>query len=173
MANGQSTFLARMANGSTYLGPQPYRYGVPAVNRGPLGFIVNKGERYVTALGLGLAKGAYREKMLWWGLPSEMLGGLAFTAAAAVLKIVAGARGYESALAPHAEAIGDTGMTTWLNGVGAVWGHKWKGRHLVSLPPGADTKALPPGSTVIAGLPQAKSGKFLSDEEIARWTSPR
>lgn len=165
------SFLKSMEKGLAGLGPQHHQ--APITNCGPIGFLVNKGERYGAALALGYAKGAYRERLLWWGQPAELLGGIGLTTVAAILKIVAGARGDESALAPHVEALGDTAMTTWLNGVGSVWGHKSQGRTIAILPKGADVSRLPTGSTVVSGLPQAKQGKFLSDEEIARWRAPR
>jgi hypothetical protein len=172
-----SSFLARMNYGTNHLGPQRSALAVnepSMLNRGPVGFMVNKGEKLAAGYLLGYAKGKYRDKLLVWGQPAEMLGGVALTALAAIFKIHAGSRGVESTLAPHIESFGDAALITWMNGLGSVAGHKSAGRKMIELPAGADTSKLPAGATVVSGLSdKIKPGRFLSDDEISHWTAPR
>lgn len=173
------SFVNRLKLGSSYLGPQAPLTSqalavrareaitgeavppVPMYNRGALGWVINKGERVGTALALGFAKGAWREKTLWGGRPMEMWLGLGLTGAAAALKIQSMGT---SRLAPHIEAIGDTALVGWLQGVGVNWGTDY-----------AASKGAPkpiPAHKVAGDLP-VEGTKFLTPDQVAHWTAPR
>lgn len=165
-------FLEKVKLGSRYMGPVDPGPGVPAVNRGILGFLFNKGERAATAIGLGLLKGAFGTRTRIFGrIPIDAALGVGLTATAAVLNIFTAGR---SRVAPHVEAVGDTALTTWLHQKSVVWGHKLAGH----APPSwlAANTAIGDGDgapTVAGELPQAAPGKYLSLNEIANWKAPR
>lgn len=135
-----------------------------------VGFGVDKAERYVAAGAFGYVKGKYREKSLIGGkVPVDLLAGGVLTLLAAGLNITSDGR---SVLAKHAERVGDAGVMSFFNSLGASWGAHSAGYQVAVLP---KTAALPAGSSpmVLGNLPEAQGGAFLTAEEIAKFSAPK
>jgi hypothetical protein len=143
--------------------------------RGPVPYLVHKGERYLSSFAFGAAKGYYRERTLLGGrVPLDLAVGGTLTLGAALLNIYAGMHGRRSTLAEHLDPVGDSGVTSWINSMGAAWGAKKSGRQVLVLNAGATAPAqLPAGFTRVAGIPQHLGGAFLSDEQIANYNAGR
>lgn len=163
-----------VAVGSAHLGPE--NYPAPIYNRGPLGFLINKGEKWGGSFFWGFAKGYWREKTVVRGIPLDLLVGGALTVLSAGLTIAT--RG-KSRLAPHLDALGDSGVMSFWNSWGAAWGTKKSGRQVFILDEGkAPPSPLPPGlhreQAVLGEIPPIQGEhSVLSDEDIMKWTAPR
>ena len=133
------------------------------------GFAVDKAERYGAAFAYGYAKGYYREKFVWRNVGLDLWSGAALTLLSAGLQAASGG---QSALAQHAGRVGDSGVQSYLNSIGASWGAKKAGRQVVVMPAGS---ALPPGAppAVLGELPQATGGSFLTPEEISKFSAAK
>ena len=133
------------------------------------GFAVDKGERILAASGFGFVKGYFREKSLVGGvLPVDVLAGTVLTLLSAGLNAASDGK---SVLAKHAERIGDAGLMSFFNSLGASWGAQAAHYQVAVLP---STTKLPPGASamVLGALPQAAGGTYLTAEEIARYSAP-
>lgn len=134
-------------------------------------YAIDKGERYGGALLFGFLKGYYREKAMIKGIPVDALAGGALLIGGAVLAMVSKGR---SGLLPHMNALGDAGVSSWLNSIGAAWGAKKSGRQVYVLNKGATAPAaLPAGMTAVGEIPQAAMGSVLSPADIANYTESR
>ena len=162
------SFLARMKMGSQFMSGRH--------SRGVTGTLVNKGERYASSAAFGFIKGYYRERSLIGGvIPVDLLAGAVCTLASAGLEIWSQG---QSNIAPHLGAIGDSGMTSYFNSLGAAWGAKMSKRTVYVLNEGAAAPAAlagmqTPPASVLGELPQAVGGAYLSAEEIAHFASQR
>jgi hypothetical protein len=136
---------------------------------------VDKGEKYAAAAAFGFLKGYYREKAMFLGQPVDLLAGLGLTVAGAVVNMYSEGR---SNIAPHLERIGDAGMMSYFNSMGAAYGNKAAGRVVSVSPAGA---MLPRGATPVLGelpsvigeIPPAVAGAYLTADEIARFANVR
>lgn len=129
--------------------------------RGFKGFLTDKGERAALAFAFGAAKGYYYKKFMVKGVPADMLiGGAAWLVSA---YLDAGSNG-NSKMAEHLERIGDAGVSSYLNSMGASWGAKKAGR----VPP-----ILGGRSTVLGYISPAVAGAYLSPDEIANFAARR
>lgn len=134
-----------------------------------VGFLTDKLERAVYAGAFGVAKGFLREKSLVGGVPLDILAGTAMTLAAAGLNLATEGK---SAIAKHAERIGDAGVMSFCNSLGASYGAQWANYQVAVVPSAAK---LPPGSApmVLGALPQAAGGAYLTAEELAKYSVPK
>lgn len=132
-------------------------------------FLVDKGERIAASALFGFLKGYYREKVIYAGMPVDFWAGLGFTAAGAVASMASDG---ESKMAAHFERIGDAGLMSYANSMGAAYGSKQAGRTVQVLERGA---ALPAtrSMAVVGELPAAVHGAYLTADEIARYASAR
>lgn len=133
---------------------------------GVFGFAVDKGERIGAAFLYGAAKGYYRDSFVWKGYGLDLWTGAAATLASAFLTAYTGGR---SRLAPHLNRIGDAGVMSYFNSMGAAWGGKKAGRQVVV------SQAALPGQTPVLGViqPGVDGAAFLSPEEFAQYSNPR
>lgn len=143
-------------------------------DRGFMGFVVDKGERYGAAFAFGAAKGYYGERFLLKGHGLDMWLGAGLTLAAAGLSAFTNGR---SGLAEHLERVGDAGMMSALGSLGASWGMNRSGRTVAVLTPGKNGKGLP-GKAAVAGdvlgaIPPAVAGAMLTADDIARFANRR
>lgn len=134
-------------------------------------YVVDKGERYLTAGVIGYVKGMYREKSYVKGMDPSFLLGLGATSLAVILEAFSNGR---SSLAPHLNAVGDTGMTLWIASKAAGYATRKSGRSVYVKEAGAKPSALPPGmrETTVLGH-QTSSGAWLSEEEILNFKNKR
>jgi hypothetical protein len=114
-------------------------------------------------------------------VPVDALAGGGLTIASALLQLYSNGR---SPLASHLGAVGDSGMTSWINSVFAAWGAKKSGRTVYVLDAGAKAPPLPAGmrqpptsvtgDELVGEIPAAAVGTaFLSAEDIAQYRAPR
>jgi hypothetical protein len=134
-----------------------------------MSLVVDKGERYGASLGFGFVKGYYREKAAFKGVPVDALvGGLALVGAVVAETMSSG----RSNLAPHLNALGDAGLQSYLNSIGASLGAKKSGRKVYVLDAGAKAPAaLPPGMTAVGASDGL--GAWLSPEEVSNYSAQR
>lgn len=130
--------------------------------RGFKGFLMDKGERVAAAYAFGAAKGYYREKFMFRGVGLDAVIGTGAWLASAALNAVSGGR---SGMAEHLERIGDAGLSSYANSMGASWGAKKAGRTVAVLPGGK--------STVLGYISPAVAGAYLSADEIAHFAARR
>lgn len=161
-------FLQKIKTAPYFMLPNRAGYGV--TGHGALGFAVDKAERYAAAYGFGVAKGYYREKMLWRGLGADLWLGAGFTLGSAVLLALSNGT---STIAPHLDRLGDAGIMSYLNSMGAAWGNKKAGRTVQVLQGGRALPSLPTSSGVIGAIPQAMGGSYLTAEELAHFSEKR
>jgi len=139
--------------------------------KGVVGYAVDKVERYGASYGFGFIKGYYREKAAFRGVPFELLAGGLAVAGAAILEATSTGR---SSLAPHLNAIGDAGLQSYLNSLGASLGAKKSGRKVYVLDAGAKAPGAFPGMREVVGaIPEAVGGAYLSPDQIARFSQAR
>ncbi len=137
------------------------------------GLAIDKAERYAAAYGFGMAKGYYRDKAFVMGQPIDLVLGALLTAGGALFNAYSGGR---SQLAPHMERIGDAGMMSYFNSLGAGHGTSKSGRMVAVLPAGsAGSKiaGLSPGAHILGTIPPASGGDYLTAEEIAAFSGSR
>lgn len=135
-----------------------------------VGFLGDRVERAAFAGGFGFIKGRFREKSLIGGkVPVDILAGGLLTLVAAGLNIASDGR---SVLAKHAERVGDAGVMSFFNSLGASWGASSANYQVAVLP---KTAQLPAGSApmVLGALPQATGGAYLTAEEIAKYSAAK
>lgn len=137
-------------------------------SRGFKGVAIDKGERFAAAFAFGAGKGFYGDKFIWKGHGADLWLGGAALLGSAVLTTFTGGR---SGLASHLERVGDAGVMSALNSLGAAWGLDKAGRSVHVSSPGKN--ALPKSSTVLGHLPQAMGGAFLTQDEIQRFAAKR
>lgn len=137
---------------------------------GIAGFALDKGERYAAAAAYGALKGYYGERFLFKGHGLDLWTGAGLTIGAAVLNALSYGR---SSLAPHIERIGDAGMMSALNSLGAHWGMGKAGRSVAVLNAGKNTKSLPGKQSVVGEIPAAAKGAYLTADQIANFASRR
>lgn len=128
--------------------------------RGFRGTVVDKGERFGAAWAFGAIKGYYRERAVFRGVPADLLVGGASLLASAFLDAKANGN---SPAAKHLERVGDAGVSSWLNSMGAAWGAKKSGRALAG-------GRYP---TILGYIPPAVAGSYLSADEIAHFAAKR
>ena len=146
--------------------------------RGGLSFLMSKGERYAFAGGFGFVKGYYREKSLIRGwLPTDLAVGVGATLLGAIAQVVSrgGVRpGLVASLAPHLDSLGDAGVMSWANSIGAAWGAKKSGRQVLVLNEGAKAPAqIPAGYTQVAGVEKDPGGAYLTRDQVAFYNERR
>lgn len=143
--------------------------------RGFTGFVVDKGERAAASLLFGYGKGYYREKFVYKGFGYDLWAGAAATVLGAIFSAASNGN---SVAALHLERVGDAGVGSYLNSIGAAMGAKKAGRVVQVLSGG---KALPGlgartgvlGNDVVGMIPAAMGGTYLSADEIAKYASKR
>lgn len=167
-------FLDRVKQAPSNMLPMRIGYGVDG--HGVMGFAVDKGERYAAAWAFGAAKGYWREKAVWKGAGMDLWLGGALTLVSAGLQVFSYGR---SRVAPHLERLGDAGIMSYLNSVGAAWGNKKAGRIVQVIEGGRTLPSLPVHSGVIGeqdaigAIPPAMGGSYLTAEEIAAYSEQR
>jgi hypothetical protein len=137
------------------------------------GFAVDKVERYAGAYAFGMAKGYYRDKAFVMGQPIDLVAGAALTVASALFNAYSGGR---SQLSPHMERLGDAGLMSYFNSLGAGHGTAKSGRMVAVLPAGSSGSriaGLSPGASILGTIPQASGGDYLTAEEIAAFSGSR
>jgi hypothetical protein len=136
----------------------------------------NKLARAAYSGGFGYIKGRYREQASVMGVPADLLVGVLATAAGAVATISGGG---QSSLGHQLDMLGDAGIMSFTNSIGAYYGAKASGRQVLVLNPGTSAPAaLPagysqPGMSVLGDIPPAVGGAYLTAEEIAHYTAQR
>lgn len=144
--------------------PQKFPHGTAP--RGIKGIAVDKGERFLSAFAFGAAKGFYGDKFIWKGHGADLWLGAGALLASAFMSRPGG-----GGMAAHLERVGDAGVMSALNSLGAAWGLDKAGRSVHVSSPGKN--ALPKASTVLGHLPQAMGGAFLTQDEINRFAAKR
>lgn len=131
------------------------------------GFGVDKLERAAAAGGFGFIKGYFREKSLIGGVvPVDIAVGGFLTLLAAGLNAATEGK---SNIAKHAERIGDAGVMSFCNSLGASWGAQAADYQVAVVPSKMKlTNGMAP--MVLGALPQAADGAYLTAEEIARYS---
>ena len=134
---------------------------------GPGGFVVDKVERYGASYAFGFLKGYYRDRASWRGIGVDALVGGASLLVATGLNMMS--HGH-SKLAPHLERIGDSGLQSYLNSIGASNGATAAGRAVMVLD---QAKPAVRGFDILGMIPQAMGGSYLRPEDIANFASRR
>lgn len=159
------SFFSKVKSGQNMLATRSGSSGISG--HGTMGFLADKAERYGAAYAFGFAKGYYRERAMWKGYGADLWIGGAATLASAALNIASGGR---AALAPHLERIGDAGVTSYFNSMGASAGATKAGRSVLVMNQG---QQLPGKKSILGMIPPAMGGAYLSADEIARFASRR
>lgn len=130
------------------------------------GFLVDKGERYAASYAFGWIKGHYRERAMFRGQPADLLAGGGALAVSVLLNVASGGR---SGMADHLERIGDAGIQSYLNSLGASKGAQMAGRQVMVLPAGKTAK-----QSVVGALPSVTgNAAYLSPEEVENFSAAR
>ncbi len=132
-------------------------------------FLMDKAERYAASFGFGYIKGYYRERALFKGYPVDLWVGALATLGGAYLNVSSYGR---SGLALHMDRIGDAGVMSYFNSIGAGKGNRDAGRTVQVLEGGKPLGSLP-GHAGMIGLEPAGAGAFLTAEDIASYSGPR
>jgi hypothetical protein len=134
------------------------------------GFVVDKVERFGAALAFGYAKGYYHpgNKFTYRGLGKDLWVGAGLHVAAVGLTMFSEGRGPMSDAAAHLERIGDAGISSYLNSLGAAMGYK---KATASAAPAALPAASSP--PLLGAIPAAMGGAYLTADEIAHFSAPR
>lgn len=140
--------------------------------RGLMGVAVDKGERYGAAFGYGALKGYLGERFIYKGHGIDLLSGVGLTVASALLNAFSNGR---SELADHAERIGDAGIMSALNSLGASYGSNKAGRVVQVLNPGKNASGKLPGAkqTMLGYIAPAMGGAYLTADQIANFAAKR
>lgn len=131
------------------------------------GFVVDKAERAAFAGGFGFIKGYFREKSVLGGMvPTDIAVGAAMTILGAGLNLATEGK---SKLAVHCERLGDAGVMSFFNSLGASLGAQAADYQVAVVPSKAK---LPPGSApmVLGALPAAAGGAYLTAEELVKYS---
>lgn len=169
------SILTRIKSGLPHLHDHPVtQKHTSSVAMSALGFAVEKAERYGAAYGFGYIKGRYRERAMIGGYPVDVVAGAGLTLLSAGLQIAS--KG-SSKLAPHLEAIGDSGVTSYFNSLGAAAGARAGGRTTYVQKYGAPPlKVVPPGLEIppdaVGAIPPAAAGAYLTPDELANPSAP-
>lgn len=133
------------------------------------GFLVDKGERFGASYGFGWIKGHYREKAMVKGQPIDLVAGAGLLAASVALNLMSNGR---SDLAEHLERVGDAGMMSYLNTMGASKGASMAGRQVMAIGP-SKTPGLP-RTTAMGMVPPVDPGAvFLSADKVRNFANRR
>lgn len=135
--------------------------------------IVDKGERYGAAFGFGLAKGYYGNQFIWKGHGADLWLGVGSLGVATVLSMFGGKKAGQ--LAEHLERVGDAGVMSAINSLGAAYGLQKAGHSVVRT---GTPKAAAPAvhglyGDVIGSIPGAKAGPYLSNADLTRFADAR
>lgn len=140
-------------------------------SRSLTGTLIDKGERYGAALGFGFIKGYYREKQTFRGIGADAIVGGAALLSSLVLNISSNGNSH---LADHLERIGDAGVSSYLNSIGASLGAQKSGRSTLVLDARkGQPNALPKKDEALGAIPPAMGGAYLTAEEVARFAGRR
>ena len=124
------------------------------------GFLTDKGERYAAAYGFGFAKTYFGDRFLIAGHGADLwLGALA-----TLLSTFAPAK-----YAPHLERVGDAGMMSALNSLGAAMGVEKSGKQVVV----KQGKKTVTAGDAIGMIPPAMGGTELTADAIQRFAQRR
>jgi hypothetical protein len=138
---------------------------------GLVGVAWDKGERYVASWGFGALKGYYGERFGWRGYAGDLLIGSGALAASVLLRMVSNGN---SPAAAHLERVGDAGLQSYLNSMGAHWGMTKAGRSVAMAPPaGGGKKRTALTGDILGMIPPAMGGSYLNADDIARYSSVR
>lgn len=129
--------------------------------RGFKGTLVDKGERFTAAYVFGAIKGYYRERAVFKGYGLDLWVGAGALLGSAVLSAATNGR---SGLADHLERVGDQGVASYLNSMGASWGAKKAGRQVAVLTPGVP-------ASILGAMPIGAA--YLDASEIANFSAKR
>ncbi len=164
------SFKARMSQMSSNMLPVPV--GTSGINgRGALGFVVDKGERYAAAFGYGYMKGKLHEKFMWKGMGLDLVTGVALVASSVVANVASGGRSH---LAAHLERVGDAGVSSYLNSIGASMGAQSAGRSVMVLDSGKTPgKTAIKGHSIVGEIPPAMGGAYLTADELNHFSARR
>lgn len=136
--------------------------------RGIVGVVVDKGERFGAALAFGFVKGKYRSQAVWKGYGADLWIGVGATLAAVGFNAFSGGR---SGVASHLERIGDAGISSYLNSIGAALGNRQAGRTIMVVEAGKQNPALAARTgvqgTVLGEIPRSVGGVYLDKKEIS------
>ncbi len=156
-----ANFLQKMKSAAPHIAERRPSY---------MNLAVDKGERYLSSFGFGFIKGYYRERAAFKGIPVDALVGGAALVAAVGVELFSNGR---SSLAPHLNAISDSGIQSYLNSIGASMGAKKSGRKVYVLDAGAKAPGqLPAGLHEVLGASDGV-GAFLSPEEVSNYSARR
>lgn len=164
------SFMTRMKHATDHMLAARSPSGVNGRNL--TGFVVDKAERYGASLGFGYLKGAYQEKMIWWGIGADVWLGGALTLGSVVMQAMSGGN---SKVAPHLERVGDAGLQAAIHEYGVKMGMQKSGRVVAVLAEGGagGKKKIAGYDHVLGMIPPAMGGAYLSAEEIAHFASKR
>jgi hypothetical protein len=140
------------------------------VRKSLTGVLVDKGERYGAAWAFGALKGYYADRFMYRGMGYDFWAGIAGLATATLLQTVAGGN---SKVALHLERLGDAGLSSYLNSMGAHWGMTKAGRDAKLLPPSGGKKPPAIRGDILGMIPPAMGGSYLNADDIARYSSAR
>jgi hypothetical protein len=170
------SILTRIKRGLPHLHESPIEQRSPTTPTKALtGFVVERAERYGASYLFGYIKGRYRERAMWRGCGIDLWAGGLLTLTSAWLEIASSGR---SLLAPHLIAVGDAGVQSFFNSIGAAHGGKASGRPVYAMNEGAPKVAIPAGmsqvpDTVLGAIGPMPQGAYLSAEELANASAPR
>ncbi len=146
----------------------------------PAGFVVDKIERWGGTFGFGMVKGYYGKRALINGMiPIDLAVGGVLSALSLGIMIKSGGSpsGMSRSVALHASRIGDAGMQSFLDSMGARFGaslaKKQLGRGPAGALPGGWEEAVAGEPQVVGALPEATGGAYLTPEEIARFSDAK
>jgi hypothetical protein len=127
--------------------------------------VVEAVEYGAVSYGLGYVQSRYREKASLFGLPVDLLTGVAAKAAS----IAGHVWGVGRALAPYTNVVGNAGIAAFCHTLGTGHGGDKAGitRLLINKSDVAKAKAALPGATILGEIPRAPHGAFLSSAELA------
>jgi hypothetical protein len=115
--------------------------------------------------GFGYLQNRYRQKAQMFGVPADLLAGVAFKAASLGSHVF----GVGHALAPHLDIVGNAGVGAFFHTLGAGHGAKASGvkRLLVGDADLEKVKKVLPNPEIIGAIGKAPHGDFLSASELA------
>lgn len=155
-------FLKKMTNFNSAMS---VRQGADLFHGRSIGALaVDKAERSAAAFGFGYIKGYYRDRAMVMGQPLDLVAGVGLTALGAVLSMASNGK---SALAPHIERVGDAGLASYFNSIGAAMGAKAAGTQVQVV------KGLDSHVSILGEIPPAVHGSYLTADEIARYSGIR
>jgi len=132
-------------------------------------FVIDKGERYLSAGAFGYIKGRYREKATVKGQPIDLVVGGGALGLALIDEMFFGGH-----FAPHLNRISDSGLSSYINSRATYLGNKAAGRKLYVSEAGANPQ-IPAGikQVDVLGDMDAMGGVFLSDAQVQQFAKAR